>query len=71
MKHQRRIYVVLAMLACVFGLQGCTSKQLYEAAHENRRNECRKLPLQQQRECFERYDMSYEEYERKRREVIE
>jgi len=50
-------------------LAGCSNQQTYEGLQMSARNECAKSPNQvQYNECMERTKMSYEEYERKRKE---
>ena len=50
-------------------LAGCSSRQAYDGLQISARNECAKSPNQvQYNECMERTKMSYEEYERKRKE---
>jgi len=45
---------------------GCSNKQLYNAAQENRRQECAKLPQVRYEDCMRDYDTPYEDYERER-----
>lgn len=56
----------LLTIALVVLLVGCTNQQYYEGIQVNRRNECLKLPIPQREECFARYNMSYDQYERER-----
>jgi hypothetical protein len=47
---------------------GCSNKQLYEAAQQNQRQTCELLVHDDERaECMEGADMSYDEYESRRR----
>lgn len=62
-------YIILFCLSII--LIGCSNKQMYEAAQNNRKSECRKLPDQQQEDCMKAHSESYEEYSRKREEVLE
>lgn len=49
---------------------GCTSKQLYNAAQQNRLQNCSELQGAQRDECEARYQKDYETYERERQEVL-
>lgn len=52
-------------------LSACSSRDLYNAAQENRLQECRKLYGAQREECEARYQKDYDTYERERQEVID
>lgn len=52
-------------------LAGCSNKQLFDITQETKRNECRRLPPNQYEECMRSVEPSFEEYMRKRQEVVE
>jgi hypothetical protein len=57
-------------IACLSVL-GCTSKSLFNAMQENRRQACIKQPtIELQQACIKDFEESYEDYERKRQEAI-
>lgn len=62
-------YMSLALLLIATLLSACTSKQLYEVAHQNRIQACSKELPQNQQACKDRYSMTYEEYMRKKQEL--
>jgi hypothetical protein len=49
---------------------GCTSKQLYNAAQQNRLQNCSELQGAQRDECEALYQKDYETYERERQQVL-
>lgn len=49
---------------------GCSSKQLYNAAQENRLQKCGELHGAQREECEALYQKDYDTYERERQEVL-
>lgn len=57
------------VLICIM-LSGCTAKNLYQAAQENRRQNCIHEPPGQYEACLEEYSESYEEYEEKRQSLL-
>jgi len=60
----------LLLLLIVFSLAGCSNKAIYDNVQINKRNACIKVPESQYEECIERANISYEEYERGRKEVV-
>jgi len=50
---------------------GCNSQQVFEGIKARNQNECYTLPESQQQECLEAADVSFEEYQRQRKEVKE
>ena len=54
---------VLTLL--IVAVAACSNKQLYEASHQNRLQECDKLVTSQRQSCLEEYSESYEEYRRR------
>lgn len=51
-------------------LVGCSNRGIYEGIQAGNRNECLKLPPSQYRECMEKANKTYDEYERERKEAI-
>ncbi len=62
---------VLIALLIVVSLCACTSRELYEAAQERQRHECRSGPLSDYDRCMERANESYDSYQRNKRQVEE
>ncbi len=59
--------IISALFSIV--LANCSARQTYDGLQQNARNECAKSANQAQyRECMERTNMSYAEYEQKRKE---
>lgn len=58
---------VAALLASV---AACSNEQVYSAVQQNRQLECSKLPQPEYEECMWETGMSYDEYERKRQELL-
>ena len=59
------VLMIFSSIVCC----GCTSQEIYEATQPKYTEaECRKLPQTQYQECKQREAMTYEEYERKRKE---
>ncbi|WP_434358815.1 hypothetical protein NF212_03345 [Parasalinivibrio latis] len=52
-------------------LSACTYRGVYEGLQYSERNECMKLPLNQQQECLDRVNTPYRDYEREREAQIE
>ena len=59
--HLRVTLVFSAILVC---LAGCSNRQVYEASHQNRLQECEKLVAAQYQQCIDDYNQSYDEYRR-------
>jgi NAD(P)-dependent dehydrogenase (short-subunit alcohol dehydrogenase family) len=57
--------VVAMVLLC-----SCTAQQTYEGMQQGKRNECAKLPQSQQAQCLEEANISYAEYQRRRRQAM-
>lgn len=51
-------------------ISSCSNKELYHAIHENRMNNCIKLPPPRDEQCKKSYQKSYDEYKRQREEVL-
>jgi hypothetical protein len=54
----------------VLTLCGCTARQAYEGLQQHARNECITLPLSQQSDCLAQASISFDEYQRLRKEAI-
>ncbi|RUO21812.1 hypothetical protein [Aliidiomarina haloalkalitolerans] len=61
----------LGLVLLVVFLSACSNKQLFDITQETKRNECRRLPPNQYEECMRDVETSFEEYMRKRQEVVE
>jgi hypothetical protein len=68
--HEGRIHMRLKHLAisagCVIIVSGCAAKDLYNAAQQNRLQECAKLYGAQREECEARYQKDHETYQREK-----
>ena len=53
-------------LIAVFFLMGCSNKAVYDNIQINNRNTCNTVPPSQYKECIDRTNKSYEEYEQDR-----
>ena len=51
-------------------LCACTGRQAYDGIQQGKRVECQRLPLSQQARCLEDANISYDEYERRRKEAL-
>jgi len=58
----------LLMVLVMFGVAGCSNKNIYDNIQLNNRNDCAKLPSSQYDKCIESASKSYDEYERERKE---
>ena len=61
--------VILLFLVMMY-LTGCSNRGVYEGIQVSNRNECFKLPPSQYDECVENTNISYDEYERERKEAL-
>jgi len=59
--------IPLVLLVCC--LAACSAKQVYEGGMGMERSKCAQGPANEYRNCMERSDMSYEEYEAARKEA--
>jgi len=55
---------IIVMLALA-SVSACSNRRLYEASHQNRLQECEKLPASQRQTCKAEYSESYDEYRRR------
>lgn len=60
-------FLVILFFVC---LQGCSSRQWYETVHQNQKIQCQKVPYNEYAECMERANETYDQYKRKRDEVV-
>jgi hypothetical protein len=68
-----RTIALLKAIGCaiaVLTLCGCTVRQAYEGLQQRTRNECITLPLSQQSDCLAQASISFDEYQRLRKEAI-
>ena len=64
--------VFFAMVLIYVVATACSNRELYTGIQQNREHECYKIPYPEEQEsCLARLDMSYDEYERERQEVID
>lgn len=61
---------VIGLIASLLVVTGCSSRDLYNAAQQNRLQECSKLYGAQREECEARYQKDYDTYQREREAVI-
>ena len=59
----------VAGIVAVLMLCGCTVRQLYDGLQQHTRNECITLPLSQQADCMEQASVSFDEYQRMRKQA--
>jgi type III secretory pathway lipoprotein EscJ len=65
---QRVHWLVWGLLLAA--LVGCSNKQVYDGLKQGNRNDCLRLPPNQQAACLEQVNQSYEDYQRER-EMLE
>ena len=58
----------IAILGCTYG---CSKQQVFEGFKAKNRNDCYNLPESQQDDCLKAADVSFEEYQRQRKETEE
>ena len=63
--------VYLYICAVLISIGGCTSQQAFEGIKAKNMNDCYNLPYSQRDECLATTDISYEEYQRRRKETEE
>ena len=66
----RNTLFVLCVLSALL-IQGCGARQLYEGLQTSQRFECHKASQSDVDECLERADISYEEYQKDRKDAQE
>ncbi len=49
----------------------CSSKQVYDVIQHNQKQECFRLPLSMQKDCLDKLGDDFDEYTRKRQEVLD
>ena len=58
---------LLLCLALTVSATACSQKQIYQNIQENQKQECKKLPMSDQADCFSQYEQSFGEYEDQRK----
>lgn len=66
----RRIRFVI-LISCLLSVFGCSQRQLYNAAQQNRQQSCEKLPPDEREACLAQYQQSYDDYSEQRQQVID
>ncbi len=66
-----KLGALFLLLPVVMALQSCFTQQYVYKQAQDTEWDCRRLPLTQQRECLEQSSISYEEYTKKRQELLE
>ena len=69
-KTEMKLTKIVPLTLLLVLASGCTSKQLYNAAQQNRLQNCSELQGAQRDECEALYQKDYETYERERQEVL-
>ncbi len=60
----------LTILMFVFVAAGCSSREIYEEAQNDRRIECLHGPPTEYERCMMRAEKSFDEYQREREEIV-
>ncbi|QDP01296.1 hypothetical protein FNC98_08080 [Thalassotalea sp. PS06] len=55
----------------IITLSSCSAQQVYKGVQASHVNHCYLYPYEQAQECLEDVNMPYDEYERRREEVLE
>ena len=58
-------------IAILVYIYGCSKQQVFEGFKAKNRNDCYNLPQSQQDDCLKATDVSFEEYQRQRKETEE
>lgn len=67
----RNVLRILLMPLLIIALGGCSAQQFYKGVQASHVNHCYLYPYEQAQECLEEVNMPYDEYERRREEVLE
>jgi len=60
-----RAYILVALIAALCGLSGCTTEQAYSSAQGWQQNQCSKIPDKAEFDrCMSKANTSYESYKR-------
>ena len=74
-KTRRRSFIAptifFAGVLTAFSLTACSSQGVYEAARQNRLQDCEKYEGSRREQCLAEYQKTYPEYERQREEVLQ
>ncbi len=57
-----------ALIALLLG--GCSSRDMYDAMQDQRREACRNGPPSDYEQCMGRYNIGYDQYEKERQERL-
>ena len=71
MKQPLKAMMTISALMMLLLTSGCTSHQVFEGIKARNQNECYRLPESQQQDCLEASDISFEEYQRQRKDTEE
>jgi hypothetical protein len=66
----RRGWALIVFGVVLSMLWGCTARQLYSGMQQRTRNECVMLPRSQFADCMQQANISYNEYQRLRKEAM-
>jgi hypothetical protein len=61
--------IALSVFVCAC-LAACTSRDLYNNIQQDRLRQCERLQETKRAECLERWRDTYDDYERKRQELL-
>lgn len=61
----------LPIILLLSAISACSNKAIYDNLLMYQRDECRKQPPSAYDECMERTKITYQEYQRKRRELVQ
>jgi len=65
-----KIMILFIAFIGAFLLSACSNKEVYNTVQKNRKQDCQKLPPSVYEECIKQHSESFDEYERKRRQVL-
>lgn len=66
----KTIILFCSVLSLLLATGGCSHKGVYQDLQRNKRNECMQAPPAEFDRCMRAMDISYEEYERQRQQVL-
>jgi len=61
--------ILISVIALLLLSAGCSSQQAFEGIKAKNKNDCYSLPESQQDKCLEATDISFDEYQRRLKEV--
>ena len=62
------LYKLLTLSVVISITQGCSNKQIYDAAQGNHRLKCQQLPQAQYEDCMKQIEEDFDDYNQKRKE---